>query len=148
VLDDAGGRSAAQYQLHPVEDTLVDKGRVNALECFLPPFDPDDADIEGVVEDTRCGIDRQHLVPAIAQATLLHLGAQGPERVVPRGVQVEHLAHQRPLLGVDRLFPPLAPVEVSDGGGERIEALLQPAIEALEDFIAIVADGGRHEGCD
>lgn len=54
--------------------------------------------------------------------------AQGVQGEPTRRVQLEGIANQRPLDGVDGLDVATAGVEVADWRTERVQPLLQPAV--------------------
>src|SRR5437899_5161190 len=132
--------SAVQDLLDAIKKGFWDERLVRSEEGFAGSPEPDQADVEGVVEQDGQSGARNLAAVSIPKAQAVDFLTK-IIKVVPAGsVKLESFLHQR-CLGRVRLFGfSLAHVQITQGGRQRVKTLLDAAVKAFASFLAQAAD--------
>ena len=136
---------AADHRLNPVEQLLVDDRWVLALVLLAGPDEV--AVIEGVSQHLVNGAHHHPVAFACPEPFVREIRLQPPDRIPPRGVELEHLPNERSpfLVELDSLIHLVVPVAQRRQGGKLpLLCLLQKPLSRLLGEVVDVVLGHQH----
>ena len=138
-----GVRLALQNGLDAVEQRCGDERLMNSgKHLSLHPYQPN---VEGIIEHDRKARQRKWLSIRVVETELRHSLTESVQIVLSACIELECMPNQRSVDWVRYFGLSSALVLVTHRRSQRINALLQAAIDALSRFLSEISDEiGRH----